>query len=178
MLLRLPSLAICERSYQEAGTTLRPFARYRSLPFFRSLPLGGGSLPPIRLPHPSEVLAAFNECHPGCPPGVYFYDASEIRLTSGGWGGGGEGERRYRENENGTKRRLRSENFFFYVCSFSPPALQLPELSLFLPFFFPFSRGNSSTDLSSENDTKRTGRRGFEDSSGGVVACTRNVLRI
>lgn len=28
-----------------------------------------------------KVLLAFNECHLGCPPGVYFYDASEIGLT-------------------------------------------------------------------------------------------------
>lgn len=72
------------RSYQEAGTTLRPCARYRSLPFFV---LPGWISPADKTSHPSEVLSAFNECHPGCPPGVYFYDASEIRLTREGEGG-------------------------------------------------------------------------------------------
>lgn len=38
-----------------------------------------------------KVLPVFNECYPGCPPGVYFYDASEISLTRLD---GGEGSKR------------------------------------------------------------------------------------
>lgn len=122
---------------------------------------------------PSEVLSAFNECHPGSPPGVYFYDASKIRLTRMGEGNRMvQGEWWQSKDENGTKRRLRSENFFFYVCSFSLLVSQLLELSF-------FSRENSSTDLSSENDAKKTGRRGFgEILLAGSAACTRNVLRV
>lgn len=53
------------------------FVRYLSL-LVVHLDLTGGSPPPADL----EVLSAFNEYHPGwCPPGVYFYDASEIGLT-------------------------------------------------------------------------------------------------
>lgn len=56
--------------------------------------------------------------------------------------------------------------FFFYVCSFSLPSGLAA--SRVLSFFF--ARENSSTDLSSENDAKRTGRRGFGDPSGRIAA--------
>lgn len=69
------------------------------------------------------------------------------------------------------KWRLRSENFFFYVFSVSI------HLALSSSFFFSHAK-TPRADLSSENDIKRTGRRGFGGPSGRIAACTRNVLRV
>lgn len=74
-------LAICGGTGRKKKETLRPV---RSLSFVILLRPSRANLSHRS---PSEVLPAFNEYHPGCPPGVYFYDASEIRLTRMGDGG-------------------------------------------------------------------------------------------
>lgn len=115
-----------EERKQEGGDDFT-IAHYPSSSFSRWLSLS----PPLI--SPSEVLPAFNECHPGCPPGVYFYDATGIRLTRVG-----ERKRWQSEGENGTKRRLRSGNFFFfYVHSFTLPSSFSRSFSSSLSLFSP-----------------------------------------
>lgn len=117
-----PSRELCGGAGRRKAT-LRPFvrARYRSLLFF--VLLGSSSLRSIS---PSEVPPAFNECHPGCPPGVYFYDASEIRLTLVD-----------DDDDGGRTKTARSGDYDRRISSFMStlPALQLLDLS-FLSFFF------------------------------------------
>lgn len=162
VLLRLPSFAIYGGISRKKKETLRSFVRALSFVIF---------LPPSRTDpfrrSPAEVLPAFNECHPGCSPGVYFYDASEIRLTRVGKGKN-DGSRKTKTARSGDyDRRISS-----FMSVLSPRLKNSRALSFF------FSHENSSTNLSSENDAKRTGRRGFGDPSSKIAACTRNVLRV
>lgn len=74
-------------------------------------------------------------------------------------------------------KTARSDDYDRRISSFmSAPSLYSPRSFSSSPFF---SRENYSTDLSSENDAKKTGRRGFGDPSSRIgclyTECTARI---
>lgn len=122
LVLLLSPLAICGGTSRKEAT-LRPFVRVLS--FVTLLRPSRGGISPGDL-----FRKSFPRLTSVTPDVLQVSIFTTLRRS--GWHGWAKGEGSG-EDESGTKRRLRSENFFFYVCSFFLPALQLLELS---PFFF------------------------------------------